>query len=222
MTIARDGTLTSTAARELLLPLPVRWPWMRDVQGSQQIADVVPEIPAYPVVIKAEGIAHRQQLGAVWRHAPDPATASAVLALFGDSFGYPLSITEQIPHDVEYSVGWQRRDSGEDALMFGFGGTGIGDDVHFRLAPLIRRQAAALVAECEPDAARRAALIRLILALQALMPRLALSAQAQEIDLNPVTFDASGRLTALDWKIFQASDGAAGASKSAAEAEVRW
>jgi len=201
MPLRRDGTLTGAAARELLRELPICWPWLREVAGQAEQREAVSAIPAFPVVAKVEGIAHRQKAAGVWRDIGDETTALSVLELFGRSFGYPLSLAEQISHDLEFALGWQRR-AGEDVLMFGYGGSDVGAQVQFRLAPLTRRHASALIEECVQQRAARHQLISLVLALQERMQRSS-SGEIGEIDLNPITFNEAGQLVALDWKIFR-------------------
>jgi len=201
---ARDGTITGSAGQEILHGLPLRWPWLLEVTSDAARMRAPAEISCFPVVAKAEGIAHRQQVSAVWRDVASPQMASLVLELFAESFGYPLSLTEQIRHDREFTVGWQRRPADEDILMFGAGGSDVGGDVDFRLLPLTRREAATLVHEYVADRSRQARLVALILALQDLIARIpAGAAEVREIDLNPITFDSDGELIALDWKVFR-------------------
>lgn len=202
MALRRDGTVTGAAARELLAGLPIGWPWLREVTSRDEQRAAVAAIPAFPVVVKVEGIAHRQQAAGVWRGIADSATALSVLDLFGRSFGYPLSLAEQVPHGPEFTLGWQRRPGGEDVLMFGDGGSDVGGRVEFRLIPLTRGHASALIGEYVPQRAARDQMIGLALALQRRMRRPD-SDGISEIDLNPVTFDQAGRLVALDWKIFR-------------------
>jgi len=201
----RPGAITGEAGREFLAGLPLRWPWLLEVTGDADRAAAPAQIAAFPVVAKAEGIAHRQQVSAVWRNVADSRMAALVLELFAGSFGYPLSLAEQVAHDREFVVGWQHRSSGEDILMFGEGGSNVGGAVEFRLLPLTRREAGALVREHVADAAERGPLVALILALQDLVAAIPAALEGppiREIDLNPLTFDAQGELTALDWKIF--------------------
>jgi hypothetical protein len=207
---ARDGAVTGAAARGILSALPLRWPWLLEVTSDADRATAPGDIPSFPAVAKAEGIAHRQQVSAVWCDVTGARTAGLVLDLFAASFGYPLSLAEQIPHEHEFALGWQRRTPGEDILMFGAGGTEVGSAVDFRLLPLSRREAGCLVREHVPGAARQAQLVAVILALQDLVSRIpgeglpgTSSVRVREIDLNPITFDATGALTALDWKIFR-------------------
>jgi ATP-grasp domain len=198
----RDGAITGASGRELLRALPLRWPWLREVISDGDRAEAVGQIPGFPVVAKVEGIAHRQQVSAVWQNVADARTARSVLELFAGSFGYPLSLAEQIPHGREFVLGWQRRPGGEDILMFGQGGSDVGGAVQFRLVPLTRRHADSLVREQVSDAAQRTRLIALILALQDLVAGFPAGGDIREIDLNPITFDRDGELIALDWKIF--------------------
>jgi hypothetical protein len=202
MALRRDGTVTGAVARELLGDLPISWPWLREVANREEQRAAVGAIPAFPVVVKVEGIAHRQQMAGIWRDIADSTTALSVLDLFGRSFGYPLSVAEQVPHGPEFALGWQRRQTGEDVLMFGHGGSDVGGRVEFRLVPLTRRHASALIGEYVPQRAARDQMIGLALALQRRM-RLPGGDGISEIDLNPITFDQAGRLVALDWKIFR-------------------
>jgi len=202
MPLRRDGTLTGAAARELLRELPICWPWLREVADQAELRAAVSAIPAFPVVVKVEGIAHRQQAAGIWRDIGDETTALSVLELFGRSYGYPLSLAEQIPHGPEFALGWQRRQAGEDVLMFGYGGSDVGTQVQFRLVPLTRRHASALIDECVQQRSAQNQLISLVLALQERM-HLPSSGGTCEIDLNPITFSEAGQLVALDWKIFR-------------------
>lgn len=202
MALRRDGTVTGAAARELLSGLPIGWPWLHEVANQAGQRAAVAAIPAFPVIVKVEGIAHRQQAAGVWRDIPDQETALSVLELFGRSFGYPLSLAEQIPHGPEFALGWQRRQADEDVLMFGRGGSDVGGHVQFRLVPLTRRHASVLVGEYVPQRAAGDQLISLVLALQQRV-RLPDGNGISEIDLNPITFDQDGQLVALDWKIFR-------------------
>jgi hypothetical protein len=211
---ARSSAVTGVAGREFLRALPLRWPWLLEVSSDADRATAPGKIGAFPVVAKAEGIAHRQQVSGIWRDIPDARTAELVLELFTGSFGYPLSLAELVPHHQEYVVGWQHRAAGEDVLMFGEGGSDVGGAVEFRLLPLTRREARSLVAEHIADRAQRARLVALILALQDLVtglpaavgdgsPAPAAAGPPSAIDLNPVTFDNQGELIALDWKVFR-------------------
>ncbi len=202
----RASAITGVAARDFLRALPLRWPWLLEVTSDADRAAAPGRISDFPVVAKAEGIAHRQQVSGVWRNLPDARTAELVLELFAGSFGYPLSLAEQVPHDREFAVGWQRRASGEDVLMFGAGGSDVGAAIEFRLLPVTRREASMLVREHVTDPGQRSQLVSLVLALQALIaaiPAAAGAGQVAEIDLNPVTFDGRGELIALDWKVFR-------------------
>ena len=209
---AGGAAITGVAGRDFLRALPLRWPWLLEVRSDTDRAAAPGRISAFPVVAKAEGIAHRQQVSGVWRDVRDTRTAELVLELFAGAFGYPLSLAELVPHGREFAVGWQRRAGDEDILMFGEGGSDVGGAVEFRLLPLTRRQARSLLSEYVADPAQRARLVELILALQDLVAGLparpgsglpAADPPVTEIDLNPVTFDKHGELIALDWKVFR-------------------
>jgi hypothetical protein len=208
-----SGAITGVAGHEFLAALPLRFPRLLEVSSDADRVAAPGQVVSFPVVIKAEGIAHRQQVSGVWRDVRDARTAALVLELYTQSFGYPLSLAELIPHDREFVVGWQRRAANEDVLMFGEGGSDVGGAVEFRLMPQTRREAASLVREHVADPAQLRRLTGLVLALQDLVaalpaapgrgPGVGGSEPVTEIDLNPVTFDASGELIALDWKVFR-------------------
>lgn len=199
------SAITGTTGQRILSDLPVGWPWLLEVANDDARSGAPGQVPTFPVVAKAEGIAHRQKVSGVWRNIGDQQTAQLVLELYASSFGYPLSLAQQVRHDAEFVVGWQRRRGGEDVLMFGEGGTDVGDAVEFRLLPMTDHEAVDLVDEYVADPHTRDQMVDLILALQSLVSRIGAELShsgIHEIDLNPVAVNDAGDLVALDWKVF--------------------
>ncbi|MGH3217190.1 MAG: hypothetical protein ACRDPY_00420 [Streptosporangiaceae bacterium] len=182
--------------------VPVAWPWGATIGAPGDVSTLRTSLKSFPVVAKAEGLAHRNHVGAVWTGVADAEEAELVARAFGAHFGYPLSFSEQIAHDGEFILG-ARRTAGDHVLcLVGAGGTGVGERVRMLLSPA---DAVAMRTAAAEFASLVAEVTELVEALSALQRVLLDDADRviAAIDLNPVVFRrGSGKLYALDVKVF--------------------
>jgi hypothetical protein len=201
-TIAEDTVLTGERAIAYLSGLPVSWPTVVALGADDDVSDKCGSIRSFPVVVKAEGLSHRNHVGAVWTNVADVEEAQLAARAFGRHFGFPVTLSEQINHDGEYILG-VRRSGTEDLLcLIGRGGTGVGDDVTMLLSPVAQEQVAAVVSEHVLEPTQAAKLAAALVALQNCMLDES-NDEIAAIDLNPVAFaESTGELFALDAKVF--------------------
>jgi succinyl-CoA synthetase beta subunit len=108
-----------------------------------------------------------------------------------------VSVAEQVAHEREYVLGFERHDQHGALLMFGIGGADLGAELEFRSAPISAAQARALVAGHAESDAEMEALVATLLSLQSI----ALShPEFTSVDLNPLAFVA-GEVVVLDAKV---------------------
>ena len=174
------------------------WQVAADADGAVQAAERL----GYPVVLKTLAAGHKSDLGGVVLGLSDAATlrreATAMLERLP---GSGLLVQRMAAGGVEVILGGKRDPSFGPVVMFGLGGVYVElfDDVAFRVAPLSRADAEAMIAEVRASrllaGARgqppvdRAALVDALLALSRLLaenPRLA------EIDINPLIVSSAG------------------------------
>jgi hypothetical protein len=199
-----EGTVITGPEAIALLSgaVPVAWPWGATIATPGDVSTLRTSLTSFPVVAKAEGLAHRNHVGAVWTGVADAYEAELVARAFGAHFGYPLSFSEQIDHDAEFILG-ARRTAGDHVLcLVGAGGTGVGERVRMLLSPADAVAMRTAVAEFASLPAEASELVDALSALQRVLLDDADRAIAA-IDLNPVVFSrGSGRLYALDVKVF--------------------
>jgi hypothetical protein len=200
--VAEDVVFTGERAVAYLAQLPVRWPTVVAIGDGSDIDKKCESVAGYPVVVKAEGLSHRNHVGAVWTNVGSVDEAKLVTRAFGAHFGYPVTLSEQISHDGEYILGARRSGIDDVLCLVGRGGTGVGDDVTMLLSPVGLEQVTAIVAEYIVDPKRAAKLAAALVALQDCLLDES-NGEIAAIDLNPLAFDeSSGDLFALDAKVF--------------------
>jgi succinyl-CoA synthetase beta subunit len=181
--------------------VPVAWPWGATIATPGEVSTLRTSLTSFPVVAKAEGMAHRNHVGAVWTGVSDADEAELVARAFGAHFGYPLSFSEQIAHDGEFILG-ARRTADHVLCLVGSGGTGVGERVRMLLSPADAVAMRTAVAEFASLPAEVTELVDALFALQHVLLDDADRVIAA-IDLNPVVFSrGSGKLYALDVKVF--------------------
>jgi acyl-CoA synthetase (NDP forming) len=193
------GVLTGPAVRSLLDELPIRWPEEAALGAADDVEAAVERV-GLPLVAKAEvaGMAHRASAGAVLVGLDTSQAAAAGVAYLRSRFGGEVVVSEQVAHEDELFVGFERNPQGDAVVAFGPGGSRAGEDVGLRVLPATREHLRRLVAAHEDDPARAEALLALLVALQSFVLR---APGIRAIDMNPVVFDAQGALTALDVKV---------------------
>jgi acetyltransferase len=197
------GIISDLDATRVLKHLPVEWPHQVVVASVDEARDALATF-SYPVVLKAgPGIAHRYSAGAVLLGLPNSKAALAGLSYLMARFGSPVSICESIHFESEYVLGYERSDQYGPLIMFGRGGSNVGEDVEFRAFPVSAEQAQALSERYRFPAP--AGLLALIQALQQLTT---VAAWIQTIDMNPIVVSSGGHIVALDAKVHTRSPGA--------------
>jgi hypothetical protein len=201
------AVLTGRDAEPYLRTLCVNWPHRAVVVDGSHVSDICRSFPCFPAVVKAEGMSHRNQSGAVWTNISSYEEAEVVVMGFITHFGLPVSISEQIPHSEEFILGGQRRTPKDQLLcLFGRGGVTVDDQVTYFLSPLQESQLLAELRDYVDGANYQKDLSSAVLSLEASMKSGPAQA-AEAIDLNPVVFHSlSHQLFALDAKVFIRSD----------------
>jgi hypothetical protein len=203
---AEGQVITGQQAIALLAGrVPVAWPGVTTVATPGDVPALRTSLTSFPVVAKAEGLAHRNHVGAVWTGVADAEEAELVARAFGAHFGYPLSFSEQIAHDAEFILGARRTAGGHVVCLVGAGGTGVGERVRMLLAPAGPAAIRTAVAEFASLPDEVTEIVDALSALQLVLLNAAAAAEQAiaAIDLNPVVFSrASGQLYALDVKVF--------------------
>lgn len=192
--------VSGAQATQALARLGVRWP--REVTVSTLAeADAALAVVGVPVVLKVEaGLAHRLKAGGVLQGLNDVAAARAGVRFLLSRFPRSrVAVIEAVDHDLdhEYVIGMQRSVEHGDLVMFGAGGSGVGDTVEFRRAPLTDEQARALVSGHTNDPTEITALSSAVLSFQGVIADLP---GVESIDLNPVVVVA-GDVYSLDAKL---------------------
>lgn len=179
----------------------------------------------YPVAMKivSERIVHKSDVGCVRLALRDPRAAreayrgimekALLLAKQDDIRG--VTVQAMIPEGFELIVGGVRDAKAGPVIMFGLGGIWVEamNEISFRLAPVTRGEAKAMVSEVRGaslllkggrgrQSVNREALLDLIVKTSHLMAVLPLS----ELDLNPVIF-YDGRYAVADARIVLQSEG---------------
>lgn len=183
--------LTGGPAQDHLAGLPLRWP--RTIIVAR-LADLDPTRVVFPVVAKTEaGLAHRARQGGVLVGIENERDLRHAIAYLLGRFGGSVSVSEQVPHRVEYFLGAQRQD---DAVLILLGGGGeAAESARLRLAPLAPDDALAFARESAGEHAEP--LAELVLSFQEWVLA---TPWVAAVDLNPVVPTEAG-LTALDAKI---------------------
>jgi succinyl-CoA synthetase beta subunit len=200
-----DVVVTGDRAQSMLDGLPIKWPASTIVPDMGAAEGVGALVDAFPVVVKAEGLAHRHSSGGVWTGISRREDLEAAVRAFGLHFGFPVTVAPQIDHEDEYILGATRNPvSGECLAMIGRGGTEVEatEQVSYLLMPISRHEAERCVGRLVSDEEHA---VHLTDALEALERTMLgdVDSIIGEIDLNPVVFAAhSGALYALDAKIF--------------------
>jgi len=195
---AADGEgvlLADQEARRLLQSLPVAWP-DTVVADSVEAALAAAERLGFPLVVKTCCLlSHKAQVGGVLIGLAEPASLAAAVAYMLARFDRPVTISAHVQHGPEFIIGYQLDPEHGPLLLFGPGGTTIGE-VQFRHVPLTPAGIDRLVAR---HGAAAAGLEPVIAALQALTVA---HPAIRTIDINPITRAADGRLHVLDAKVY--------------------
>ena len=193
-----ETILSGTRGYEYLRELPLHWPKTTSTDSEGRLrAD-----PSswFPIVAKAEvGLAHRARSGGVLMGISSTVDLELAIKFLISRFGGDVSISAEVPHDVEYLVGFDRLAPQVGVIVFGRNDREAGILTGVRVTRFNRSQAGALVARYVESEPQRVLVEDLLLGLQELCLRLP---EIISVDLNPVTFDREGRLVALDGKVF--------------------
>jgi acyl-CoA synthetase (NDP forming) len=193
----RVRLVSGAAAQERLSGLAGAWPAVVTVATPEQLDRVLPGL-TYPVVAKAEAdLPHRAKQGGVLVGIPSAECAAFGVSYLLSRFGGAVSLSALIDHDAEYVIGFQRDPRNGALLMFGQGGTDVGEDVSFRSAPVGRAHIHDLVGKYVSEAEHRDLVVRCIESVQ----EYALAHDdIVSLDLNPVAI-ADGTVYFLDAKL---------------------
>ncbi len=193
--LAATVVLSGPRARSILGGLRARWPGAVLVASREEARQALADLPL-PLVAKAEvGLAHRAVSGGVLRGLGDAATALAAVDYLLARFGGAVALVEEVSHDAEYVLGFQRNERYGPLIMFGLGGSDVGREVEFRAAPLSWAEAERLVAG--HDTGAEGALVDALLSLQAIVLE---DGSIASVDLNPVVV-VDGKVVVLDAKV---------------------
>jgi hypothetical protein len=201
---AEGPVITGQQAIALLAGrVPVAWPWVTTVATADDVPTLHTSLTSFPVVAKAEGLAHRNHVGAVWTGVADAAEAEVVARAFGAHFGYPLSFSEQIGHDAEFILGARRTAGDHVVCLVGAGGIGVGERVRMLLSPADPVAMRTAVGEFTGLLEKVTEIVDALSGLQRVLLD-DVDRTIAAIDLNPVVFSrGSGKLYALDVKVFR-------------------
>jgi acyl-CoA synthetase (NDP forming) len=192
--------ITGERAQAMLKRLPLRWPASFSINGVGELA-ALEVADLLPAVAKAEGLAHRSRVGGICRDLKDLVALESAVSYLASSFGYPVSVVADVPHDRGYIIGVRRRQTGEAFGVFGIGGIEVGNDVQLALLPLDRSDARALVGQFVRRPSERVVLAGVVYALQEFVSAIG-TEWISTIELNPVVIGPGGEPFALDCKIF--------------------
>jgi acyl-CoA synthetase (NDP forming) len=190
--------VSGPAATRRLASLAARWP--TEILVAR---DADPEVAVtqlhYPVVAKAEaGLAHRAVSGGVLRGIADRRAALAATGYLRARFEGDVSLIEEIAHEREFVLGFQRDARYGPLLMFGIGGSDVGREVEFRSAPLSADDTDRLVAPYAQGADATA----LAAAARSLQDLALADTRIVAIDLNPIVV-VRGDVVVLDAKVHE-------------------
>lgn len=193
--------VSGPAAEAALASLPGSWPAMV-VLDSPADLDSALERLSLPLVAKVEAnLAHRAARGGVLRGLDGPAATRAAVEYMFARFGGQVALIEEVPHDLELVIGFQRDERNGPLLMFGLGGGSVGSDVDFFRLSLNRGQAEALVRRYVSSTADGDLVVAVVEAFQELVLA---NPAIVSLDLNPLVVEA-GSVHFLDAKIHLAA-----------------
>jgi hypothetical protein len=170
-----------------------------------------PGVP-FPAVLKALGVAHKTERGAVVIGIRGPEELAAAAEGMASRFpGYDLLVEEQVPHTVELALGLRRDPVFGPVVMFGSGGVlvELQRDVAFALAPVSEAEARRLVASTKVGRAfsgfrnlryDAGAAVRALRGLSRLAEEGVGGRAVAELDVNPAVYRGGG-LVALDARV---------------------
>lgn len=200
------NVLSGTEVRSILGGVPIAWPAAVVIKSLGDIGQAINDVRSFPVVVKAEGLAHRHASGGVWTGVRDRDALVASVRAFGLHFGFPITVTPYLQHNTEYILGVTRYQTGECLAMVGIGGTAVEarDQTIYLLLPVARREAVQAVLAFTSEIHQAGQLADAMIALGEVMVADG-HKRYGSIDLNPVVFDeGGGTLYALDAKVFLA------------------
>ncbi len=187
--------LDDRETQRLLQSLPVAWP-EAIVADTVEAALAAAARIGYPVVLKTGRLlSHKAQVGGVLTGLATPAMLGAAVAYMLARFDRPVVVSAHVAHGAEFIIGYQRDPQHGPLLLFGPGGSTIGE-VRFRRLPLMPAGIDRLVARHAPAAAGVGAVIAALQSLTSAHPEI------RTIDINPITPAPDGRLFVLDAKIY--------------------
>lgn len=194
-TTLSDSTevVSGDRAREELASLPIIiWPAQVTVDLDQELPEPMLRLP---VVVKTEaGLAHRARSGGVLTGVSTAQELRLAVDYLRARFGGAVSVSEEVPHTIEYFLGAQRRDDAT-LILLGLGGAEA-ESAAVRVVPLDEEQARQFAIAQVPNHADD--FVPLLLAFQTwLLER----TWVRDVDLNPLVPAAAGGLIALDAKI---------------------
>ena len=200
------AVISGELVSEYLDSLPVKWPATVSVRDAAELATAAHSLPAYPVVAKVEGIAHRMLNGALASGINSDESLSLFGAYLVSRFGhlpnFEISVSEQIEHQSEYIVGFHRDPDWGPLIMFGVGGSTVGA-VSFRSAPLRSSELRSLVSKYIRDAAASVAVQRVIAHLETALLE---QGWIESAELNPITLNFNQEVVVLDAKIYRSQN----------------
>jgi acetyltransferase len=195
--------ISGVGAERELAALAAHWPAAHAVSAAGDVTAALAGL-RLPVVAKAEaGLAHRAASGGVLRGLSDPRAVTLAVELLLERFGGKVELVEEVPHDAELTLGFQRDARNGPLLMFGLGGADVGDAVEFRVLPLSDGQIDALLGRYLDSTAERAAVAELIRTFQV---HVLAHPEVASVDLNPFVL-RDDDVVLLDAKIHVATGG---------------
>ncbi|MBN1249188.1 MAG: acetate--CoA ligase family protein [Anaerolineae bacterium] len=145
------GVLDAEAAAAVAAAYGIRVP-RAGLASTSEEAVVLAESLGYPLALKlvAPGVVHKADVGGVVLNASGPdAVRKTFEAMLRGLSGAQMMVQQMAPQGLEVILGTQRDPQFGQLLMFGLGGTLVEvlKDVAFRLAPISRPDAEAMIAE---------------------------------------------------------------------------
>ena len=205
--ISHDGWLDATGTRQLLDAYGItisQQHLVRDVDAAIAAAADI----GYPVVLKADGVIHKTDVGGVRLDLRGPDEVRAAFAAIAAITGSVL-VQAMAPPGPELIVGSTRDEKAGAVVMLGVGGvmSGLIGDRSLKITPLTDADADAMIGSLRARALfdgfrgfapiDRAAVRDLVLRISRMVSDYP---QIAELDLNPVICDGS-RLTIVDAKV---------------------
>jgi acyl-CoA synthetase (NDP forming) len=192
----RPGLLTESESAALLSRYGVRFAPFRRAHSGGEAARAAEEL-GFPVVVKADGVAHKSRVGGV---ALGICTAGQAAAA-AERLGGTVLVARQVPAGLEVICGIQRDPMFGSVIAIGLGGAvaeALGPSAA-ALAPLGTAAAAGLVDTlpgigAESFARARDELVRVLVALSCLVMD---HPEVEAVDINPVVAGRGGA-TAVD------------------------